>query len=197
MKLKFAAVAATVALLCASTAALTQPVQTDILLGTRVFPESIASDAAGNLYVGSNGGTIYRVRAGAKQAEPWIMPSAENGLRSLFGVFADEGRKVLWACAIPNMFAQPRQTGTSALKASAGFSRPWPSAAVVAGYGTAFYFLSLALRQIPVGIAYAVWSGVGTVLITLIGVLAFRQKIDAAGVLGIALIVAGVLVLNL
>ena len=87
--------------------------------------------------------------------------------------------------------------GTSALKASAGFSRPWPSAAVVAGYGTAFYFLSLALRQIPVGIAYAVWSGVGTVLITLIGVLAFRQKIDAAGVLGIALIVAGVLVLNL
>ena len=87
--------------------------------------------------------------------------------------------------------------GTSALKASAGFSRLWPSLVVVAGYGTAFYFLSLALRQIPVGIAYAVWSGVGTVLITLIGVLAFRQKIDAAGVLGIALIIAGVLVLNL
>ncbi len=87
--------------------------------------------------------------------------------------------------------------GTSALKASAGFSRLWPSVVVVAGYGTAFYFLSLALRQIPVGIAYAVWSGVGTVLITLIGVLAFRQKIDAAGMLGIALIVAGVLVLNL
>ena len=87
--------------------------------------------------------------------------------------------------------------GTSALKASAGFSRLWPSLVVVAGYGTAFYFLSLALRQSPVGIAYAVWSGIGTVLITLIGVLAFRQKIDAAGVLGIALIVAGVLVLNL
>jgi len=87
--------------------------------------------------------------------------------------------------------------GTSALKASAGFSRLWPSLVVMAGYGTAFYFLSLALRQIPVGIAYAVWSGVGTVLITLIGVLAFRQKIDAAGVLGIALIIAGVLVLNL
>ena len=87
--------------------------------------------------------------------------------------------------------------GTSALKASAGFSRLWPSLVVVAGYGTAFYFLSLALRQIPVGIAYAVWSGVGTVLITLIGVLAFRQKIDAAGMLGIALIITGVLVLNL
>ena len=87
--------------------------------------------------------------------------------------------------------------GTSALKASAGFSRLWPSLVVIAGYGTAFYFLSLALRQIPVGIAYAVWSGVGTVLITLIGVLAFRQKIDAAGMLGIALIITGVLVLNL
>ena len=87
--------------------------------------------------------------------------------------------------------------GTSALKASEGFSRLWPSAVVVAGYGTAFYFLSLTLRQIPVGIAYAVWSGAGTVLITVIGVLAFRQKIDLAGVVGIALIVAGVLVLNL
>lgn len=87
--------------------------------------------------------------------------------------------------------------GTSALKASMGFSRPWPSVVVVSGYGAAFYFLSLALRQIPVGVAYAVWSGTGTVLITLIGVLAFRQKIDAAGAIGIALIVAGVLVLNL
>lgn len=87
--------------------------------------------------------------------------------------------------------------GTSALKASEGFSRPWPSTVVVAGYGMAFYFLSLTLRQIPVGIAYAVWSGAGTVLITVIGVFAFRQKIDLAGVLGIGLIVAGVLVLNL
>lgn len=87
--------------------------------------------------------------------------------------------------------------GTSALKASAGFSRLWPSVVVVAGYGVAFYFLSLTLKHIPVGIAYAVWSGAGTVLITVIGVLAFRQKIDLAGVIGIALIVAGVLVLNL
>ena len=87
--------------------------------------------------------------------------------------------------------------GTSALKASEGFSRLWPSVAVVAGYGVAFYFLSLTLKHIPVGIAYAVWSGAGTVLITVIGVLAFRQKIDLAGVIGIALIVAGVLVLNL
>lgn len=87
--------------------------------------------------------------------------------------------------------------GTSALKASAGFSRLLPSLVVLLGYGAAFYFLSLALRQIPVGVAYAVWSGAGTVLITLIGVFAFRQKIDMAGVAGIGLIVAGVLVLNL
>jgi small multidrug resistance pump len=87
--------------------------------------------------------------------------------------------------------------GTSALKASAGFSRLLPSLVVLLGYGAAFYFLSLTLRQIPVGIAYAVWSGVGTVLITLIGVFVFRQKIDVAGVAGIGLILAGVLVLNL
>ncbi len=87
--------------------------------------------------------------------------------------------------------------GTSALKASEGFSRLWPSLLVVAGYSIAFYFLSLTLKQLPVGIAYAVWSGVGTVLVTLIGVIAFQQKIDLAGALGIALIIAGVLVLNL
>lgn len=87
--------------------------------------------------------------------------------------------------------------GTSALKASAGFSRLAPSIVVTLGYAAAFYFLSLALKHIPVGVAYAVWSGAGTVLIALIGVLAFRQKIDAAGMFGIALIVAGVLVLNL
>lgn len=87
--------------------------------------------------------------------------------------------------------------GTSALKASAGFSKLVPSVVVVAGYGTAFYFLSLTLRHIPIGIAYAVWSGAGTVLIALIGVIAYRQKLDPAAILGISLIVAGVLVLNL
>lgn len=86
---------------------------------------------------------------------------------------------------------------TSALKASAGFTRLAPSSLVVVGYAAAFYFLSLTLRHIPIGIAYAVWSGAGTVLIALIGVGVFRQKLDPAGVCGIALIVAGVLVLNL
>ena len=87
--------------------------------------------------------------------------------------------------------------GTSALKASAGFSRLWPSLVVVAGYGTAFYFLSLALRNIPIGIAYAVWSGAGIVLIAAIGTLVFKQKLDTPALIGMGLIVAGVLVLNL
>lgn len=87
--------------------------------------------------------------------------------------------------------------GTTALKVSNGFTRPWPSFIVVTGYGAAFFFLSLTLRAMPVGIAYAVWSGVGVVLITLIGWLWFQQKLDAAGIVGIALIIAGVLVLNL
>ena len=67
---------------------------------------------------------------------------------------------------------------------------------MVVGYGIAFYFLSLALRGIPVGIAYAVWSGVGIVLISVIGWIAFGQRLDAAAVLGIGLIMAGVIVLN-
>lgn len=87
--------------------------------------------------------------------------------------------------------------GTSALKLSDGFSKFWPSAAVVAGYAIAFWFLAVTLKRMPVGVAYAVWSGAGTVLITLVGATMFRQKLDLAGVAGIALIVIGVLVLNL
>ena len=85
---------------------------------------------------------------------------------------------------------------TSALKAADGFTRLGPSLVVIAGYGIAFYFLSLALRGIPVGVAYAVWSGVGIVLISVIGWLAFGQTLDAAAVFGIGLIMAGVIVLN-
>ena len=86
--------------------------------------------------------------------------------------------------------------GTSALKASAGFSRPLPILIVVLGYGMAFYFLSLTLRSVPVGIAYAIWSGVGIVLITLIGMLWFRQSLDLPALLGMALIILGVVVIN-
>lgn len=86
---------------------------------------------------------------------------------------------------------------TSALKAADGFTRPLPSVLVVIGYGIAFYCLSLALRTIPVGIAYAVWSGVGIVLISLIAWVLYAQKLDLPAVLGIALIGVGIVVLNL
>ncbi|HQR03561.1 MAG: multidrug efflux SMR transporter [Proteobacteria bacterium] len=87
--------------------------------------------------------------------------------------------------------------GTSALQASAGFSRPLPSLIVVAGYALAFYFLSLTLRTMPVGVAYAIWSGAGVALIALVGWVFLGQKLDAAAFLGLGLIVAGVVVLNL
>jgi small multidrug resistance pump len=86
--------------------------------------------------------------------------------------------------------------GTSALKAAEGFTRPLPSLVVVVGYGAAFYFLSLALKTIPVGIAYAIWSGVGVALITLIGWVVFKQRLDAPALAGLALIVAGVVVIQ-
>ncbi|MDH5510695.1 MAG: multidrug efflux SMR transporter [Nitrospinota bacterium] len=85
---------------------------------------------------------------------------------------------------------------TSALKASEGFTRLWPSLLVVTGYVAAFYFLSLTLRVIPIGTAYAIWSGVGLVLIVMVGRVLFGQTIDAAAVAGFALIIAGVVVIN-
>ena len=88
-------------------------------------------------------------------------------------------------------------TATSALKASEGFSRLWPSAVVVLGYGVAFYFLSLTLRTVPVGVAYAIWSGAGIVLIGLIGWLALKQPLDQPAMLGMGLIIAGVAVIQL
>jgi small multidrug resistance pump len=87
--------------------------------------------------------------------------------------------------------------GTSFLRSTQGFTKLVPSLLVVAGYGLAFFFLSLTLEKIPVGIAYAVWSGAGVTLIAAIGWLFLGQKLDAAAILGMGLIVAGVVVLNL
>lgn len=87
-------------------------------------------------------------------------------------------------------------TATTALKLSDGFARAWPSAVVVVGYGAAFYLLSLTLKAIPIGVAYAVWSGVGIVTIGLIGWLWFGQTLDKPALCGIGLILAGVFVLN-
>ncbi|MBU6493852.1 MAG: multidrug efflux SMR transporter [Burkholderiales bacterium] len=86
---------------------------------------------------------------------------------------------------------------TSSLKAADGFTRIGPSLLVVAGYGVAFYCLSLTLRTIPIGITYAIWSGLGIVLVSLVGWLVYQQRLDAPAVVGMALIVSGVLVLNL
>ena len=86
---------------------------------------------------------------------------------------------------------------TSTLKLSDGFTRLWPSVITVAGYGIAFFCLSVCLRTIPVGLVYAIWSGVGIVLISAIGLVVFHQRLDAPALLGIALILAGVLVINL
>ena len=87
--------------------------------------------------------------------------------------------------------------GTSPLQASQQFTRLWPSLLVIASYAISFYLLSLTLKDIPVGIMYALWSGIGIVLIAIIGWLVFRQGLDLAAVLGIGLIVAGIVVIQL
>lgn len=86
--------------------------------------------------------------------------------------------------------------GTSFLKSSEGFTKFWPSVAVIVGYVVAFYFLSLSLKVIPVGIAYAIWAGIGVVLIALIGWIVFSQKLDMPAIIGISMILGGVVVLN-
>ncbi|PKO67431.1 MAG: QacE family quaternary ammonium compound efflux SMR transporter [Betaproteobacteria bacterium HGW-Betaproteobacteria-16] len=86
--------------------------------------------------------------------------------------------------------------GTTALKASEGFTRLAPSLIVVVGYAVAFYCLSLVLKSIPVGVTYAIWSGLGIVLITVVAFMVYGQRIDLAGLIGMGLIIAGVVVLN-
>jgi small multidrug resistance pump len=86
--------------------------------------------------------------------------------------------------------------GTSALKASDGFTKLLPSLVTALGYAVAFYCLALTLRSIPVGVAYAIWSGVGIVLISLVAFFVYGQRLDLPAVLGMALIVAGVVLMN-
>lgn len=86
---------------------------------------------------------------------------------------------------------------TSALKSSEQFTKLWPSVITIIGYAATFFFLSLSLKTIPVGIAYAIWSGVGIVLITLVGIFMFRQIPDLPAIIGLVLIISGVIVINL
>jgi small multidrug resistance pump len=85
---------------------------------------------------------------------------------------------------------------TSTLKASQNFSRLMPSLIVLVGYGVAFFFLSLTLRTIPVGIAYAIWSGAGIILVSLVSYFLYRQRLDAWALIGIVFIVAGIVIIN-
>nr|WP_275981948.1 SMR family transporter [Frigidibacter sp. ROC022] len=86
---------------------------------------------------------------------------------------------------------------TTALARSASFTRLWPSVLAVVGYGVAFWLLSYPLRVMPTGVVYAVWSGLGIVLITAVAWLGYGQRLDPAAILGLGLILAGVLVINL
>jgi len=87
--------------------------------------------------------------------------------------------------------------GTTALQASQQFSKPLPSIIVVIAYGVAFYLLAIALKTFPVGVAYAMWSGFGIVFVSIIGFMVFGQKLDLAAIIGLAMIVGGILVINL
>jgi len=87
--------------------------------------------------------------------------------------------------------------GTTALKASDGFTRPLPSVVTVACYALSFYLLTFSLRVLPTGIAYAIWSGVGIVLISLISWIVYGQRLDLPAIAGLGLIIAGVAVINL
>lgn len=86
---------------------------------------------------------------------------------------------------------------TSALKAADGFTKPVPTAIVVLGYVASFYCLSVVLRSIPMGVAYAIWSGIGIVLISIVGFVVYKQRLDTPAFVGILLIIAGTLVINL
>ncbi|WP_342646250.1 SMR family transporter [Mucilaginibacter sp. CSA2-8R] len=86
---------------------------------------------------------------------------------------------------------------TTALKASDQFSRLWPSVVVILGYASAFYFMSMTLKSIPVGVTYAIWSGVGIILISITGYFFYQQKLDTPAIIGMGFIIAGVLIINL
>jgi small multidrug resistance pump len=87
--------------------------------------------------------------------------------------------------------------GTTALKSSDGFTRPWPSLIVLAGYGWAFFLLSLIVKTMPLGIVYAIWSGTGIVLVAVVGAVWFKQIPDWPAIVGMTLIMAGVVIVNL
>ena len=120
-------------------------------------------------------------------------------LKSVHSCFQIAGSSALamnkWIYLILAIFSEV--LATASLKSTEGFTKLWPSVLVLVGYSAAFYFLSMTLDSIPIGVAYAIWSGVGVAAITLLSIFFLDQKIDTAGFIGIGLIVAGVIVLRL
>jgi small multidrug resistance pump len=116
-------------------------------------------------------------------------------LRGIMSVSPDRSRMNPYALLGAAIFAE--LAGTTLLKLSQGFSKPLPSLGVIVGYGVSFYLLSLVLEDLPVGLVYGTWSAVGIIGIAAVGIVLFDETLDFAAVAGIALIVVGVLVLNL
>jgi small multidrug resistance pump len=125
-----------------------------------------------------------------------IVLLSDNALITRPRQYSDGGKPAMKPWLFLSIAIISEVVATSALKSSNGFSQFWPSLVVVAGYAAAFFFLSLTLRTIPVGVAYAIWSGAGIVLITAIGWLVLGQALDAPAIAGLALIIMGVVVLN-
>jgi small multidrug resistance pump len=85
---------------------------------------------------------------------------------------------------------------TSTMKATNEFTRFWPSLVVVIGYGTGFYFMTISMRVLPIGIMYALWSGVGILVVSIMGWVIYRQALDVPAIIGMSFIIAGVVVIN-
>jgi small multidrug resistance pump len=107
----------------------------------------------------------------------------------------ENGEKMAWVLLLIAIMAEV--IATSALKSTEGFSKILPSAIAVIGYVISFYFLSLTLKSLPIGITYAIWSGVGIILISVIGYFFYKQNLDAPAIIGIAFIIFGVAIINI
>lgn len=115
----------------------------------------------------------------------------------LFMVINSVMNSVLFAYTLLGLAIISEVTGSTFLVKSEGFTKLWPSLAVIVLFSIAFYLLSQVIKVIPLGIAYAIWAGVGIILTAIIGYFVFKQSLDAAAMAGIGLIVAGVVVINL
>jgi small multidrug resistance pump len=137
--------------------------------------------------------SLWSIHSGSSESADWnsIIAASEWSIQLL----SDINNHMHWLYLTIAIMSEV--VATSALKATEGFTRCVPSFIVIIGYASAFYLLSLTLRTLPLGIAYAVWSGIGVVLVTVVGWVVYHQSLDLPAFIGIGLIVAGVVVLNL